>query len=62
MNIFEYLKKYKKDKKQTVSTDDLDEKGRDNNGVYRNEYMSRKYSDLCKDAAELTEDAFEGSD
>ena len=61
MNIFEFLKKYKKDREQIPSTD-LDEKGRDSKGVYRNDFMSRRYSDLCKDAADLTEDAFEGAE
>lgn len=52
MNIFDTLKKYAEKKKQKNTI-------KNSRGVYINDYTSRTYSTIVKDAASLIDDAYE---
>jgi hypothetical protein len=71
MNIFEGLEKYRNGK--LLGEQDSTEESKTKNifdrlkkyavtdrGIYRNEYTSRTYSTMCKDAYSQYEDAFDG--
>ncbi len=60
MNIFKKLKEYGEKKKQESPQEEIEDIGKNKYGVYTNEYTGRTYSDMCKSAAYLAEDAFDG--
>lgn len=61
MNIFDGLKEYGEKKKSEAISDKPVYPEKNSRGVYTNEYTSQSYSNLCKRAAYLSEDAFDGN-